>query len=145
VTGTVLQGLQGACNRKKEIEQNDGSKTYSILYIGWLVFLSLLSSWVIQWDIHEVDWWPFACEDEVILMRPYLHKTQWRCVRTTVFVQILIVRNTLAWAEMIGVMLTSKASLRKVPRLTSISKPGTQPPTRTNRPPNLNNHSPPPP
>jgi tetratricopeptide (TPR) repeat protein len=111
----LLRRLQDAYNRKKERQQNDGSRTYSLLYIGWLAFLSLSSRWVMQWDILEVDWWPLASEDEVMLMRPYLCKTEWHCVCTTAFAQILIVRNTLAWVEMIGVMLTSKANLQKLP------------------------------
>ena len=42
--------------------------------------LSILSSKLDEWGLGEVDWWPFAEEDEIMMVRPFVRKVPWRSV-----------------------------------------------------------------
>lgn len=75
---SLLRNLRDACNRK--IRKESCQQDLSLFYIAWLGFYSLLSHWLVQWDIYEADWWPFVSEDELMILRPYLVRYQWRCV-----------------------------------------------------------------
>jgi hypothetical protein len=67
----TLTRLREACDRKHgRIFQFPGSA----FYFGWLVFLSLLSRELIKYGFSEIDWWPFASEDHLMMLRPYVVK-----------------------------------------------------------------------
>ena len=74
----LLRNLRDACNLK--YQPLLGQSDLSLFYIAWLGLFSMLSRWLLEWDIDEVDWWPFVSEDELMMLRPYMVKYQWRCV-----------------------------------------------------------------
>jgi len=52
----------------------------NLFRFGIVCVLSILSSKFSDWDMGEVDWWPFAVEDEIMMVRPYMAKRRWRSV-----------------------------------------------------------------
>ena len=52
----------------------------NLLRFAMVCALSILSSKFIEWDMGEVNWWPFAEEDEIMMVRPYIEKRLWRLV-----------------------------------------------------------------
>jgi len=74
-----LKHLCESCNLKYS---SSGQCRLSLYYVAWLAMFSSLSRWLLNWDIDEVNWWPFVSEDELMILRPYMVKYQWHCVFT---------------------------------------------------------------
>lgn len=73
---SLLRRLKEACNQK----YGSVFSRRSVWYFAWLCLLSLLDHKLRQWGLGESIWWPLADDDELMILRPYWVKSEWRCV-----------------------------------------------------------------
>jgi len=73
---SVLKKLRNTC----EFKYPGSFSEMSLVYFSLLCFLSFMSLKFVEWDMGESDWRPLAKEDNLMMVRPYMEKRQWRCV-----------------------------------------------------------------
>jgi hypothetical protein len=66
---SIFNKFKSACYRKLHVE--NPSILY-LLYFIWLCFLLLATEISVEWGFGELDWWPLASEDELMMLRPYM-------------------------------------------------------------------------
>jgi hypothetical protein len=52
-------------------------------YFACLCFLNLIADHLQKYGIEDIDWWPLAHEDHLMLIRPYMVKVEWSSVLLT--------------------------------------------------------------
>jgi tetratricopeptide (TPR) repeat protein len=75
----TLGKLRAVCYSKWEEHGNLQFNT-SLWYFAFLCLLLELSSRIAVWEITEIDWWPFAKEDDLMMVCPYAEKRKWHSV-----------------------------------------------------------------
>ena len=78
----ILRKLRDACADKHQ----SAFPRMSLLRFAFCCFLSFLSEKLIIWDVGHSDWSPFAKEDDLMMVRPFMVKREWRSVRSLTYI-----------------------------------------------------------
>jgi tetratricopeptide (TPR) repeat protein len=65
----IFKKFNNACSRKHHFENRS---IFYLLYFVWLCLLLLATEISVAWGFGELDWWPLASEDELMMLRPYM-------------------------------------------------------------------------
>ena len=75
-----LKSLRDVCYQRQQ--ENEGRiREMNIFHFAIITILSMLSIKFVEWDLGEPDWRPFAEEDDIMFVRPYMAKREWRSVK----------------------------------------------------------------
>jgi hypothetical protein len=74
----ILKRFRNAVYRKHHERESEG--LLSIIYFAFLCFLLAVSKEAVKYGIYRMDWWPFAIEDDITTLQPYVIKHEWHSV-----------------------------------------------------------------
>lgn len=76
---SILQRFRDACYSRRGVDPSVQS-IVSLLHFSWLCVLRFLSDKSVEYNFGELDWWPFATVDELMMLRPYMVQIEWKFV-----------------------------------------------------------------
>jgi serine/threonine protein kinase/Flp pilus assembly protein TadD len=74
----ILKRFRKAVYRKHPERERGG--LLSFIYFAFLCLLLTVSEEAVKYNIYRIDWWPFANEDDIATLQPYMIKHKWHSV-----------------------------------------------------------------